>query len=177
MFNQFEGNEDGRAAKLQERLEILKRAHQDGFFNEEGAETITEVLSVPAFERPKHKLGLSYDELKEIAGTALRSHERGVNPCDPDHGLIFTGEDPEPKSGVFKRPMGMGEAERKLRGLCPQCGGHGDLLMYGDSLARCPSCGGTGQDNTRSCLVCGGEGRGVHGQACPHCGGRGLEPA
>ena len=147
MFNEFEGNADERLSKQEERLRLLKNLRESGYFDEEGTE-------------------------KMIVTTGA-----GANPCDPNSKLIFTGEDPEPKPGVFKRPMGMVEAERKLRGLCPQCGGHGDLLMYGDSLARCPSCDGTGRDDTRTCLVCAGQDSGTHGQICPHCGGRGLEPA
>ncbi len=147
MFNECEGNADERLAKQEERLRLLKNLRESGYFNEEGTE-------------------------KTIVTAGA-----GINPCDPDSRLIFTGESPEPKSGVFKRPMGMVEAERELRGLCPQCGGHGDLLMYGDSLARCPSCGGTGQADTRPCLVCAGQSYSKYGQVCPRCGGRGLEPA
>ncbi len=146
MFNQFEGNEDDREAKQEERLRLLKNLRESGYFDEEGTEEVPDKAT-------------------------------GTNPCDPDPSLIFTGETPEPKSGVFKRPMGVSEAERKLRGLCPRCGGHGDLLMYGDSLARCPACDGTGRDDTLSCVVCTGEGSDRWGQVCVACNERGLEPA
>jgi len=96
----------------------------------------------------------------------------GINPCDPDSRLIFTGEGPKPK---FKRPMSITEAERNR---CETCKGFGDLMTsYGGDLGRCPTCGGTGQNDTRPCLVCAGQGNSIYGQACPHYGGRGLEPA
>ncbi len=144
MFNEFEGNADERLAKQEERLRLLKNLHESGYFDEEGIEKIT-----------------------TTAGA-------GTNPCDPDPRLIFTGESPEPKPGVFKRPMSVSEAEYKW---CWRCKGAGDLITYDAEVERCPECGGTGQDDTRPCLVCDGQGHGVHGQACPHCGGRGLEPA
>lgn len=45
MFNIFEGGADARARKTQERLEILKRAREDGFFDEERIEPIPEIVA------------------------------------------------------------------------------------------------------------------------------------
>ena len=45
MFRIFEGDADAKARKLQERLEILKRAREDGFFDEEPIIPIPEIVA------------------------------------------------------------------------------------------------------------------------------------
>ena len=92
----------------------------------------------------------------------------GVNLCDPDPGLIFTGEDLEPE---LRRPMGVAEAKQ-----CRTCKGFGDLMTsYGGDLGRCPTCGGTGRGDTSPCSACVGWGHNSQG-ICTVCNGRGLGP-
>ena len=45
MFNIFEGDTDAKVRKLQERLEILRRAREDGFFDEKRTEPIPEIIA------------------------------------------------------------------------------------------------------------------------------------
>ncbi len=152
MFNEFEGNADERLTKQEERLRLLKNLRESGYFDEEGTEEVT------------------------VKAT-------GVNPCDLGFGA-FAGEAPapEPTPIEFRQPMSVIEAERKnKRGAteCEQCEGLGyQEPAYGDSamLERCLSCGGSGRVAAPLCVVCEGQGNSRYGQACPLCGGQGLEP-
>ena len=147
MFNQFEGDEDERKAKLDTRLATLKRAREDGFFDEEGTESADIVGS-----------GINPCDLGHVTFT-------GETP-EPKIGELG-----------YRRPMSVIEAERKRReNQCRKCRGMGDLTMYGGELERCPECGGTGRDDTPPCFVCAGRGYDIYGGTCAICNGRGLEP-
>ena len=88
MFNIFEGNEDEKAAKLQERLEILKRAREDGFFDEERIEPMPEIVAdrhgPDDRKRPSPFVKKQPGPTPPEANVADPTHKYYISqPCDP----------------------------------------------------------------------------------------------
>ena len=148
MFNEFtSGDKHERENKLQHRLQMLKRAREDGFFDEEGTEEVT------------------------VKAAGINPCDLGHTPFTGET------PKPKPGERDYVRPMGVLEAERRrAMNECWKCKGLGDLVMYGDVLERCPECKGTGRNDT-FCFVCTGRGHDMWGKTCTMCDGRGLEPA
>ena len=142
MFNEFEGDERERAAKLKERLWLLKRAREDGFFDEEGTEEVT----VMAAGINPCDLGYSAftGEDTETPYEQWRAQQRprGVTapPLKDANGNV--------RFDKYNRPL----KDKRGSMECKKCQGLGSLEpMYGDSamLDRCPVCGGSGRTSTR----------------------------
>ena len=155
MFNDFEGNADERLLKEDDRLSMLKRAKEAGYFDEEGTEKVT----VKAAGINPCDLGYS-----TFTGEAPepKPGEYPVKwPCNKPNCTYCTQQ---PRQQADHTNM------------CRKCGGFGDLVLYGsDELERCPACAGTGRNDIPLCFVCNGRGCSIDGARCPMCNGRGLE--
>ena len=138
MFDQFEGNERERQAVMKGRLAMLKRAREDGFFDEEGTEKVTVVAA-----------GINPCDLGHTTVTG----EDTETPYEKWRAQGVTAPILYDEHGVIRRDK-YGRPLRDKRGsmTCKKCHGFGSLEpMYGDSamLDRCPVCGGSGRTSTR----------------------------
>ena len=154
MFSEFEGNERERQAKLDERLATLKRAREDGFFDEEGTEE-AEIVGDGTNPCDLDPFAAFTDE-----APGLPPGEYPVKwPCRNPNCAYCTPRPPvggpcliEDEHDCDQRPGGAAEARRnwadkrgQLFDLCRRCGGHGDMVTYGNELECCDDCGGTGK--------------------------------
>lgn len=186
MFGQFEGNERERKAKQEERLRLLKNLHESGYFDEKGTEEVTVKAA-----------GINPCDLGHVTFTGeapepmspARAHVAW--PCsNPNCASCH----PKPGEGTpyeqwqrWQRPVDVSKYQEPkmlrhdhdgsppMENMCRKCGGHGDLVTYGNELERCTQCGGTGRADTHACGGCAGRGYDDDDQVCFSCDGRGIE--
>jgi hypothetical protein len=147
MFNEFEGNKDERQAKLDERLDMLKRARKAGFFDEEGTEKVEIIAD-----------GIGPDDGCPTCGKPSTAFIDGdCAKCNP----IRTARN------TYKcyKCKGSGDEIRyeEIVGRCRACDGTGrlsDMLQAIDMM--CAHCDGFGHD--------------VLGVTCGRCHGTGVSP-
>ena len=146
MFSEFEGNADERKAKLDKRLATLKRAREDGFFDEEGTESVDIV----------------HDGVNPCDPASTQ-------PFDPDWKQKFDkfNRPLKDKRGTYEcyKCKGFGDEIRygEIVGRCRACGGVGRLS---DVL----------QAIDMTCVRCDGFGHDVWGTTCDPCHGTGVRP-
>ncbi len=150
MFNEFTGDRDERQRKQEERLRLLKRAREDGFFDEEGTEE-AEIIAD----------GVGPDDscptCGELSSTFIGGDCAKCNPIQPLKNRPSTYE--------CYRCRGLGDETRygEIVRHCRACDGVGhlnDVLQTIDAL----------------CAHCDGFGRDVWGTVCNPCHGTGVRP-
>lgn len=151
MFNQFESSDEHeRKAKAEARFNMLKLAYENGYFNEEGSESVA--------------LCGSHDLADEAVGAGEIDDDALI--------LVFDGDRPDDDFDLAEHQYRRGVYHAGSED-CPTCSRPRVMFVDGD----CPECNPPiNAAGERRCGVCRGVGVLFNGTGCQWCLGTGSEP-